>query len=79
MGIIVNQNENRSQLQEKLAAELQEKAKKRAINTTRVDGVEDMTLIENTKKTGSLGWLKAIIGIAVLLALVWLASTFMSR
>jgi len=79
MGIIVNQNENRSQLQEKLATELQEKAKKRAIETTHVDGVDDMTLLENTKKTGSLGWLKVVIGIVVLLALVWVASKIMGN
>ncbi len=67
MGLFVEQNSNRTKLQERLAAELSEKAKKRAeMETNAPDGIDDSAYIEGTKKTTSLAgvWI-AIIVVAV--------------
>ena len=62
MGLFVQQNSNRTKLQERLAAELNEKAKKRAeIDTQNPDGVEDSRYVENTKSTTSLAWIWIVI------------------
>lgn len=67
MALFVNQNSNRTKLQEKLAAELQEKAKKRAQmeDQERPDGVTDSDYLKDTKQTTSLAWLWGIIAVVV--------------
>ena len=79
MGIIVNQNDNRSKLQERLAAELTEKSRRQGAGgdgaTSRPenpDGVEDSAYMEGTKKTTSLAWAWVLIVIATIVVLVWL-------
>ncbi len=68
MGIIVNQQDNRSELQKKIAAELSEKAKKKHDATHDLpDGVDDSAYIENTKQTTSLAWVWLVIVIAFVL------------
>jgi type VI protein secretion system component VasF len=74
MGLFVRQNEERSELQQRLAAELQEKAKKRAENdAVRPDGVEDSDYLKDTKRTTSLAgvWI-AIIVVALILAVMFI-------
>jgi len=68
MALFVNQNSNRTKLQEKLAAELQEKAKKRAQmeDLERPDGVTDSDYLKDTKQTTSLAWLWGLIAIVVI-------------
>jgi len=68
MALFVNQNSNRTKLQEKLAAELQEKAKKRAEleNLERPDGVEDSNYLKDTKPTTSLAWFWALVAVVVI-------------
>lgn len=62
MALFVNQNSNRTKLQEQLAAELQEKAKKKAeLDASLPDGVEDSQYIKGTKKTTSLAWVWVLI------------------
>lgn len=62
MALFVRQNEERSELQQRLAAELQEKARVRAEqDATLSDGVEDSKYIEGTKKTTSLAWVWIVI------------------
>jgi hypothetical protein len=73
MGLFVRQNEERSELQQRLAAELQEKAKKRAENdAARPDGIEDSSYLKDTKMTTSLAgvWI-AIIVIALILLVMF--------
>jgi hypothetical protein len=74
MALFVNQNSNRSKLQEKLAAELQEKAKRRAEleNNERPDGVDDSAYLKNTKQTTSLAWAWVLIGLFVIGLIVYL-------
>jgi len=54
MALFVQQAEEKSKLQERLAAELQEKAKARAKQDAGPDGVTDSTYLKNTKSTTSL-------------------------
>lgn len=65
MALFVNQKDDRSELQKRIAAELQEKAKKKAQGVTdRPDGVVDSQYLKDTKTTTSLAWVWVLIGIA---------------
>ncbi len=81
MALFVNQNSNRSKLQEKLAAELQEKAKLKAgdDNQGRPDGVEDSAYMEGTKKTTSLAWVWVLITLAVIGIAIWVIIASLNR
>lgn len=69
MALFIRQNEDRSKLQERLAAELQERAKKRAESDAGLpDGVEDSQYIKNTKTTTSLAWVWVVIVAAAVAA-----------
>ncbi|HJM04185.1 MAG TPA: hypothetical protein QF549_00930 [Candidatus Saccharimonadaceae bacterium] len=72
MALYVKQNDSRSELQQRLAAELQEKARQKAAEPERPDGVDDSQFVKNTKSTGGLAgvWI-AIIAFAAIGA-VWL-------
>lgn len=74
MSLFVNQNSNRTKLQEQLAAELQEKAKQKAKReeADRPDGVTDSNYLKDTKATTSLAWVWIIIVIAVVGVMIWL-------
>ncbi len=79
MGLFVQQNSNRTKLQERLAAELNEKAKKKSLNETeRPDGVDDSAYIENTKRTTSLAWVWILIIIAGVAAALYFMFRSMS-
>lgn len=75
MGLFVNQENTRTKLQERIAADLAEKAKKKAEagDSPLPDGIEDSAYMENSKHTTSLAgvWLViAIVGIGVVIWLV---------
>ncbi len=73
MALFLNQDDNRTELQKRIAAELHEKAKKKAASEGKpVDGVEDSAYLENTKKTSSLAlaWI-VIIAIAVIILILF--------
>ena len=75
MGLYVKQSDTRSQLQEKLAKDLQDRAREKAKQADLPDGVDDSRYIEGTKITSSLGWvwiliIAAIVGIALWLIVV---------
>ncbi len=74
MALFIRQDDQRSRLQERLAAELQEKAKNQADNKSAdvPDGVKDSQYIKNTKQTSSLAWIWVAIFIIVAAILVWL-------
>lgn len=72
MGIIFNQQDNRSELQKKIAVELAEKAKKRSRADSEIpDGVVDSAYIEGTKLTTSLAWVWIIIFLAAVSVAIW--------
>jgi hypothetical protein len=74
MALFVNQNSNRTKLQEQLAAELQAKAKQKAKmeEAERPDGVTDSNYLKDTKATTSLAWIWIVIVIVVVGIMVWL-------
>lgn len=72
MSLYMKQNETQSELQKRIAAELQDKAKKKALETERPDGVDDSAFIEGTKSTTSLAWIWVLIGLAIIGLAVWL-------
>lgn len=66
----MNQQDKRSELQERIAADLREKAKKSSLqDKAMVDGAEDSKYLEGTKKTSALAgaWLLIV---AMVIALV---------
>lgn len=78
MGILFNQQDNRTELQKKIAAELSEKAKKKHEATQDLpDGVEDSRYVENTKSTTSLAWvwiLIVVVGVAAAIIYLFVSS-----
>jgi len=54
MALFIRQNEERSKLQERLAAELQERAKIAAAKNDLPDGVEDSEYLKATKQRQAL-------------------------
>lgn len=74
MALFMNQHNDRTELQKRIAAELAEKAKKKSGGDTpeRPDGVDDSAYLEKTKATTSLAWVWALILIAFIGILIWL-------
>lgn len=69
MGIILKENENRTEYQQKLAAELQERAKKRGADPELPDGVEDSEYIKGTRKTDKSGLTNIAVGVVALIVI----------
>lgn len=72
MALFVRQSEDRSQLQERLAAELQEKAKQRALAQNQPNDIEDSEYLKDTKSTTSLAWVWVVIIAVAVFILVML-------
>lgn len=71
MGIIVNQKDNRTELQKRIATELSEKAKKQnEPKGDRPDGVDDSAYVEGMKRTTSLAWVWMLIFIFIIVGAV---------
>lgn len=67
MGLYVKQSEARTQLQQRLDAELRAKveAKSKQPNTDAPDGVDDSAYIKNMKQTSSLAWVWLVLFVVV--------------
>lgn len=74
MALFMNQQNERSELQKRIAAELAEKAKKKSLEPSpdRPDGVSDSAYLEQTKTTTSLAWVWALIVLAAVGIIIWL-------
>lgn len=72
MGLFVRQDENRTELQQRIAAELQERARKKAKQADLPDGVEDSQYIKGTKQTTSLAWAWGVVAVLAVAAVVLL-------
>lgn len=79
MALFIRQDENRTELQNKLAAELQEKAREKAKLAERPDGVDDSQYIKGTKKTTSLAWAWLLLFIITVIIIIWLMLNNVSR
>lgn len=73
--MFVKQEETRTRYQQQIAAELQEKARQKAAEAERPDGVEDSAFLRATKRTTSL----AGIWIAIFIAIILLAVFFILK
>ena len=66
MGIMVEGNEERSKLQERISADLRERARKTSKDED-VDLVEDSEYLKGTKKTNKFSWFWfVLVGLAAL-------------
>lgn len=73
MGLFIRQDESRTELQKRLAAELQSRANKNSKQIAdRPDGVDDSEYIKGTKATTSLAWAWVLILVAVAGIIIWL-------
>jgi hypothetical protein len=76
MALFIRQSEDRSKLQERLAAELQEKAKAKALAESKPQDIEDSAYLKDTKKTTGLAWAWVVIAlIAVAIVVMLLLQT----
>jgi hypothetical protein len=72
MALYVKQTDTRSQLQEKLAKELQDRAKEKAKAADMPDGIEYSKYIEGTRTTSSLAWAWILVMVAIVAIAIWL-------
>lgn len=71
MALFIKQNEERSKLQERLVAELQEKSKKNFEKANGLD-IDDSEYMKDLKETTSLSWVWLIISIVAAIVVIWL-------
>jgi len=71
MALFIRQNEERSKLQERLVADLQEKSKKNFEKSNGFD-VDDSEYMKDLKETTSLSWVWLIIAIIAAVLVIWL-------
>lgn len=79
MALFIRQNDERTELQKRIATELQGKAKKRIELADSPDLVEDSEYIKGSKKTTSLAWVWLLIIIAFVGIAIWLMATGLAR
>jgi hypothetical protein len=80
MALFVQQNDERSKLQQQVANNLQERAKNQElVNDNTPDGVNDTEYIKDTKPTTSLAWLWLLIVIFAIGIFTWLTFFSSSR
>ena len=72
MGLFIRQEEQRTDLQQRVAAELQEKMRAKAAQADQPDGVDDSQYIKGTKQTTSLMWVWALIALFVIAGVIFL-------
>jgi hypothetical protein len=73
MGLYVKQSDTRSQLQEKLAQELQDRAREKAKQADLPDGVDDSAYIEGTTLSSKYGWVWiVVVAVIIAAAVIWL-------
>lgn len=72
MALFVRQDDNRSELQERLASELQDRAKKKAEAAELPDGVTDSQFVKNTQESSKLLWLWIVLGALLLIGAIYL-------
>lgn len=71
MALFLKQDQQRSELQQRIASELQEKAKRKSMETDQPDGVTDSAYLKDTKPTTSLAWVWVAIVVFAVGALIF--------
>lgn len=73
MALFIRQDDERSELQKQVAAELQRKSRDNSLaSAERPDGVKDSQYIKDTKNTTSLAWVWVIIFVVFIGVIIWL-------
>jgi hypothetical protein len=72
MALFIRQEESRTKLQEQIAAGLQERARAKATQVERPDGVTDSHYMKGTKQTSRLAWIWVLVVVVVIAACVWI-------
>lgn len=72
MSLFIRQNDNRTELQKRLAAELQERTKQKTAATDLPDGVTDSAYMKDTTSTTRAVVIWIVIGLIVVGGVVWL-------
>lgn len=62
MGLFIKQNENRSQLQQRIAAELREKSKQQASSSEPVDQTTDSSYVKDMEQASGRSWVWVVLG-----------------
>lgn len=75
MGILLKQDDNRSQYQERIAAELRERAKQQVAGSEPLDQTKNSNYLKDTSETSGHLWLW-LIGAGIATAIVILFITF---
>lgn len=71
MALFVRQDENRTELQKRVASELQDRARKKAEEAELPDGVDDSAYIKGTEQSNGLLWLwLTVAGLAVVAIII---------
>lgn len=79
MGLYIQKNETRSKLQERVTAELREKAARTQEQMSdRPDGIEDSAYVKGTKKTTSLAGAWVVVILLAVVACIAVLSRVMS-
>ncbi len=80
MALFIRQDDERSELQKQVAAELQRKARDNSLKASeRPDGVDDSQYIKGMKKTTSLAWVWIIILVVIVGVIIWLTVLTLAR
>ena len=82
MGLYINKQEVRSELQERVAAELRAKANSTSFtedDKKPLNDAEDFAYMKGTKKTTSLAWVWIVIALAIIGAAIWLIVVSLNR
>lgn len=69
MGILVEHDKERSRLQERISADLRQRASETSKQES-FDGVEDSAMLEGTRETGKFSWFWAVLIVLAILALL---------
>ena len=78
MSLYLKQQDTRSDLQEKVSKDLQERARQKAKQLDRPDGVDDWRFVEGTKQTTSLAWAWVLIGLVIIGIVIWIIISLLS-
>ena len=78
MSLYLKQQDTRSDLQEKVSKDLQERARQKAKQSDRPDGVDDSRFVEGTKQTTSLAWAWVLIGLVIIGIVIWIIISLLS-
>ncbi|HBO64614.1 TPA: hypothetical protein DD425_01480 [Candidatus Saccharibacteria bacterium] len=78
MSLYLKQQDTRSDLQEKISKDLQERARQKAKQLDRPDGVDDSRFVEGTKQTTSLAWAWVLIGLVIIGIVIWIIISLLS-